>query len=285
MTVLPDHLPINSSDWLLSHGVRIAVIVALAGLLLFAARLAVRRMQRRIEGAESLTQELDLQRAATLTQALSYVIKFAVWTLVVLLVLGEFDVNLGPLIAGAGIVGVALGFGAQNLVKDFLSGFFILLENQFGVGDSISLAIAGSTVSGKVETISLRTTSVRSFDGTLHVVPNGNVLYVGNTSKGWARAIVDVRVSYEEDVDRVRAVLDELFDELRAEEDLRGAFFTGPDVLGLEQFGEKESVLRVTAEVRPSRRGDLERQLRQRIKQRLDERGIATPMASRTEGS
>lgn len=285
MTVLPDHVPVNSSDWLLSHGLRIAVIVALAGVLLFAAHLAVRRMQRRIEGAESLTQELDLQRAATLTQALSYVIRFAVWTLVLLLVLGEFDVNLGPLIAGAGIVGVALGFGAQSLVKDFLSGFFILLENQFGVGDSISLAIAGSEVSGKVEAISLRTTSVRSFDGTLHVVPNGNVLYVGNTSKGWARAIVDVRVSYEEDIDRVRAVLDELFDELRAEEGLQGAFFTGPDVLGLEQFGEKDVVVRVAAEVRPSRRGDLERELRQRIKQRLDERGIATPMASRTEGS
>jgi small-conductance mechanosensitive channel len=285
MTVLPDHVPINSSDWLLSHGLRIVVIVTLAMVLLFAARLAVRRMQRRIEGAESLTQELDLQRAATLTQALSYVIRVAVWTLVLLLVLGEFDVNLGPLIAGAGIVGVALGFGAQSLVKDFLSGFFILLENQFGVGDSISLAIAGSTVSGKVEAISLRTTSIRSFDGTLNVVPNGNVLYVGNTSKGWARAIVDVRVSYEEDVDRVRAVLDELFEELRREEGLQGAFYTGPDVLGLEQFGEKDAVLRVAAEVRPSRRGDLERELRKRIKQRLDERGISTPMASRTEGS
>lgn len=285
MTVLPDHVPINSSDWVLSHGLRIVVIVALAMVLLFAARLAVRRMQRRIEGAESLTQELDLQRAATLTQALSYVIRFGVWTLVLLLVLGEFDVNLGPLIAGAGIVGVALGFGAQSLVKDFLSGFFILLENQFGVGDSISLAIAGSTVSGKVEAISLRTTSIRSFDGTLNVVPNGNVLYVGNTSKGWARAIVDVRVSYEENVDRVRAVLDELFEELRGEEGLQGAFFTGPDVLGLEQIGEKDVVLRIAAEVRPSRRGDLERELRKRIKQRLEERGISTPMASRSEGS
>jgi moderate conductance mechanosensitive channel len=275
--VLADHVPIDTREWLLSHGLGIAVILVAAFLVLAAARLAVRRMQRRMEGAESATQELDLQRAATLTQALSYVIRIAVVTVTVLLILGQFDINIGPLLAGAGIAGVAVGFGAQSLVKDFLSGFFILLENQYGVSDSITINVGGEQVSGKVETLSLRTTALRAFDGTLHTVANGNILLVGNTSKGWARAIVDVRVALDEDVDRVREVLEELFGELKEDPNLQGSFFSGPDVLGVERFGDYDVMLRVAAEVRPTRKGDLERKLRQRIKQRFDQRGITIP--------
>jgi small conductance mechanosensitive channel len=280
MRVLGQAVPISDTrEWLLTHGVNIGVILLVAVILLGLARLAVRRMQRRLEAAESATQELNLQRTATLTQALSYMIRITVLTVTVLLLLGEFDIQLGPLIAGAGIVGVALGFGAQSLVKDFLSGFFILLENQFGVSDVITVNVAGQSVTGKVETLSLRTTQVRSFDGTLHVIPNGNIVLIGNTSRGWARAIVDLRVAYEEDVDRVRGVLEELFEELKVDEQLRGSFFSGPDVLGVERFGDYEVVLRVAGEVRPTRRPDLERELRKRIKQRFDERGIAIPVA------
>lgn len=277
MSLLADHVPLDSRDWLLSHGLRIAVVAAAGFVLLLLARVAVRRMQRRLESAEGATQELNLQRTATLTQAISYVIRVAVWTLTILLLLGEFDVNLGPLIAGAGIVGVALGFGAQSLVRDFLSGFFILLEDQFGVGDVIEASVGSQQVTGKVERLSLRTTDVRSFDGTRHTIPNGNILVVGNRSRGWARAIVDVSVSYTEDVDRVREVLEELFRELGQDPDLEGSFFSGPEVLGVEGVGEKDVVLRVTAEVRPTRKGALERLLRQRIKERFDLRGIAVP--------
>ncbi|MGH2737455.1 MAG: mechanosensitive ion channel family protein, partial [Actinomycetota bacterium] len=115
------------------------------------------------------------------------------------------------------------------------------------------------------------------FDGTRHTIPNGNILMVGNRSRGWARVIVDVSVAYTEDIDRVREVLEELFQELREEPDLQGSFFTGPEVLGVEGVGEKDVVLRVTAEVRPTRKGSLERMLRQRIKERLDLRGISVP--------
>jgi small-conductance mechanosensitive channel len=277
MPILAEHVPVDSREWLLSHGLRIAIVLVAGFGLLLLARLAVRRMQRRLEAADSATQELSLQRAATLTQALTYVVRVAVWTLTILVLLGEFEVNLGPLIAGAGIVGVALGFGAQSLVRDFLSGFFILLEDQFGVGDVIEVSVGGQQVTGKVEKLSLRTTDVRAFDGTRHTIPNGNVLMVGNRSRGWARAIVDVSVAYTEDIDRVRGVLEELFHELREDPDLQGSFFTGPEVLGVEGVGDKDVVLRVTAEVRPTRKGSLERMLRQRIKERLDVRGIAVP--------
>lgn len=277
MPILADHVPLDSREWLLSHGLRIVIVLAAGVLLLLLAKLAVRRMHRRLEAADSATQELSLQRAATLTQAITYLVQIAVWTLTILVLLGEFDVNLGPLIAGAGIVGLALGFGAQSLVRDFLSGFFILLEDQFGVGDVIEVSVGGQDVSGKVEKVSLRTTDVRAFDGTRHTIPNGNILMVGNRSRGWARVIVDVSVAYTEDIDRVRGVLEELFQELREEPDLQGSFFSGPEVLGVEGVGEKDVVLRVTAEVRPTRKGSLERMLRQRIKERLDLRGISVP--------
>jgi small conductance mechanosensitive channel len=276
---------LDTREWLLSHGVRIALILVIAFLVLWLARMAVRRMQRRLEGVESSTQELNLQRAATVTQALSYVIRIIVITVAFLLILGEFDINLGPLLAGAGIVGVALGFGAQALVRDFLSGFFILLENQFGVGDVITVNVQGQLVSGKVEALSLRTTDIRSFDGTLNTVPNGNILFSGNKSKGWARAIVDVSVTYGENPDRVRGVLDELFEELRSDEELKGWFFDGPSVLGVERLGQYDVVFRVVAETRPSKKGDVERVLRQRIAQRFDEREIEIPTAPAVGGS
>ncbi|HVM12450.1 MAG TPA: mechanosensitive ion channel domain-containing protein, partial [Actinomycetota bacterium] len=135
MPLIAQRPPITSREWLLSNGVRILVILVVAFLVSWIARQAVRRMQRRLEGADSVTQAIDIQRATTLTQSLSYLIRLVIWSLAILMVLDQFEVNLAPLIAGAGIAGVALGFGAQSLVRDFLSGFFILLENQFGIGD------------------------------------------------------------------------------------------------------------------------------------------------------
>ncbi|HEV8682916.1 MAG TPA: mechanosensitive ion channel family protein [Actinomycetota bacterium] len=269
--------PLFSRDWLLESGPRILVILAVALLLLWVARLLVRRMQRKLEGVESLTQEYDLRRSYTLTQALSYALRVVVWTVTLLLLLGQFGISLAPLIAGAGIVGVALGFGAQSLVRDFLSGFFILLENQFGVGDVIDISAPGGPVSGKVEDLSLRTTSLRAFDGTLHVVPNGNIQFLGNKSKGWSRAIVDVNVAYGEDLDRVREILDELFEELREDKETAALLFSGPTTLGPEQMGDSKVTMRIVADTRPGKKADLERELRNRILRRFAERGVKVP--------
>ena len=183
MAVLAFHVPFSSRDWLLSHGIKILAILVGAFVLLALSRMAVNRMQRRHEGAESETQELNLQRAATLSQAVSYVVRIVVWTVTVLLVLVEFDLNVGPLIASAGIAGVALGFGAQSVVKDFLSGFFFLLEDQFSVGNLVILNAGGKELEGRVEALSLRTTELRDDDGTLHIIPNGNITVVGNRSR------------------------------------------------------------------------------------------------------
>src|SRR6266545_970022 len=197
--------------------------------------------------------------------------------IVVLLVLGTLDVPLAPFLASAGVAGVALGFGAQSLVKDTLSGFFILLENQFGVGDVIEVQTTAGLVSGKVEDLTLRITTLRAFDGTLHVVPNGNIQVVSNKSKGWARAIVDVRVAYGEDVDRVREVLEELFEEIRKDTVLKEWIMEGPSILGVESLADYALVVRVVADTRPSKRWDAERRLRERITRRFSERGIRVP--------
>jgi small-conductance mechanosensitive channel len=275
--VIASHVPLDTRDWLLSHGVRILVILGVAAFLLLLGRLLVRRMRRKLEGVETVTQEFDLRRSYTLTQALSYALRMVVWTVTFLLLLGEFGISLGPLLAGAGIVGVALGFGAQSLVRDFLSGFFILLENQFGVGDVIDISAPGGVVSGTVEDLSLRTTSLRAFDGTLQVVPNGNVQFLGNKSKGWSRAIVDINVAYGEDLDHVRDILDELFEELRQDKKVAELLFAGPTSLGPEQMGDSRVTMRIVADTRPGKKPDLERELRKRILRRFAERGVRVP--------
>jgi small-conductance mechanosensitive channel len=265
-------------DWLSEPWVRIVIILGAAVLVTLLSRLVVGRFRRKLEGTASITQELNLQRATTLTGALSTALIVVIWAIAILMVLGELGQNIAPLLASAGVAGVALGFGAQSLVKDTLSGFFILLENQFGVGDNLEVQTPSSKVMGRVETLTLRVTSLRAFDGTLHMVPNGNILVASNRSKGWARAIVDVRAAYDEDVEHLRGVLEELFAELEGDRNLSDWIHEAPSVLGVERMGHDAIVMRVIADTRPSKVMDVERLLRERITRRLVERGIKVPV-------
>ena len=259
-------------------GQRIAIIVGTAVLVTIVSRLAIRRFRRRLEGSPSATQAINLQRGATLTRSLGTAAVVVIWVLALLLVLGELRINLAPLLASAGVAGVALGFGAQSLVKDTLSGFFILLENQFGVGDVIEIQSSASPVTGKVEDLTLRVTALRAFDGTLHIVPNGNIIVVSNKSKGWGRAIVDVRVAYDEDVDRVRSLLEELFDEIERQGLMDGWLTQRPNVLGVETLSDLGVVIRLVADTRASKRWDAERRLRELISTRLAREGVRVPL-------
>jgi small-conductance mechanosensitive channel len=265
-------------DWFEDWGLAILITIGVAVLVTIVIQLLVRRFRRKLEGSPSLTQELNLQRIATLTGALTTTGLMAVWTVAILVILDRLDVPLAALFASAGIVGVALGFGAQSIVKDTLSGFFILLENQFGVGDIIELQTSASPVTGRIESLTLRITTLRSFDGTLHLVPNGNIQLVSNKSRGWARAIVDVRVAYGEDVDRVRSILDGLFDEVRADPTMSDWIREGPSMLGVDAMADYALVIRVIADTRPSKRWDTERALRERIAARLDAEGVKVPL-------
>ena len=182
------------------------------------ARRYVRRLEERAAELAEGTERDKLRQArrrATVANLLLSTFQIVVWSVVILIILSSIGVNLGPLLATAGIAGVALGFGAQTIVRDTLSGFFILAENQYDVGDTVELQTTANPVAGTVEALTLRITMVRAFDGTLNIVPNGNILVTSNKTRGWGRAIVDLRLPYDQDVDQVREILNELFDEIR----------------------------------------------------------------------
>ncbi|HEY7659327.1 MAG TPA: mechanosensitive ion channel family protein [Actinomycetota bacterium] len=269
---------LEEGTWLRDKGLPILIVLSIAVIATVILRMVVARFRRRLEQAPTLSQAANIQRAATLAHALYATIAVSVWTIAILIVLGYLNVNLAPLIASAGIAGVALGFGAQSIVKDGLSGFFILLENQFGVADTVEMQTTADPVLGRVEWFTLRATALRSYDGTLNIVPNGNIVVVSNKSRGWARAIVDTPVAYQHDPEVVREILDELYAELREQKTLEDWVMDGPTVLGVETTSDIGVVIRTVAETRPSKKMDVERALRSKITQRLADRGIRAPM-------
>ena len=262
---------IVSLDWLKENGVRIALIVFLALAISRIGTVAIRRMRRHLDGAARLTGALNLRRTATIVGIVTSVFRIVIWTIVGLLVLGQFGVDLGPLIAGAGIVGVALGFGAQSLVRDFLAGFFILLENQFTVGDAVELTtdVSAMKVLGRIEALTLRATCVRAEDGSLNVIPNGNLHIVTNRSRGQARVVVEVRLARAQDLDEVRRLLDALCHEIRRDERIAARLFSGPDVLGVDRVSEETLLLRIGAETTPARSDEIREEIGRRIERRF----------------
>jgi len=235
-------------------------------------RLAVRAVTR-LGRANPLTEKSPRadQRAATLAGVAASTLRVAVWTVAVLLLAGEIGLNLGPLLAGAGIVGLALAFGAQTLVKDFVSGFFILAEDQYGVGDLISVG----GINGTVEEVNLRVTSIRANDGTVWFVPNGEIRMVGNAAKDWAKAVVDVVVPRGADLGRAIASITDEADTLAADEAWAAAMVEKPQVLGVETMGTDGVTVRVEVKTTPGNRAGVARELRTRLGGRLYREGIA----------
>ena len=223
--------------------------------------------------------ERNKARTETLTSVLSSGANLVIWTVAVLMILGEVGINLGPLIAGAGIVGVAVGFGAQSIVKDFLSGMFMLVEDQYGVGDSIDVGL----VSGTVERVTLRTTILRDGDGSIWYIPNGEIARVGNRSQVWARALLDIDVAYDTDLRKAQQVLKDVAMGLWEDEEFTsGDIIEEPMVLGVQNLGVDGITLRLIAKTDASEQWAVARELRLRIKEAFDEAGIEMPFPQRT---
>ncbi len=241
--------------------------------------------RRRRAGEVTHTQELrDLatatrraQRAKTMGDLLKSVITGVIVAVFGTMVLSQLGVNIAPIIASAGIIGIALGFGAQSLVKDFLSGVFMIFEDQYGVGDVVDLGEA----TGTVEAVSLRVTRLRDLDGTVWYVPNGEIMRVGNKSQNWSRAVVDVGVGYDEDIARAKRVLAEVARDLWEDEDYRSVIIEEPEVTGVEALTPDAITLRVLVKTAPMEQWAIARELRQRIKARFDHEGIEIPYAQR----
>ena len=229
------------------------------------------------EARDLATATRRVQRAKTMGDLLKSVITGLLIAVFGTMALSELGVNIAPIIASAGIIGLALGFGAQSLVKDFLSGIFMIFEDQYGVGDVVDVGEA----SGTVEAVSLRVTRLRDLNGTVWYVPNGEILRVGNMSQNWSRAVVDVNVSYREDLVRVQRVLREVAHDLWEDEDFTDLIIEEPEVTGVEVFAPEAVTLRVLIKTAPMEQWGVARALRQRIKARFDHEGIEIPLPQR----
>lgn len=295
-------------DWVVERPAKVIAILAIAWLLNRAVRRAIDRAEARMlrdreaklaerqdeevrdgrfaamelkarQKAIELTQatEQAKQRAKTLGSILRSTATGVIYSIAILMSLGEFDVNLGPLIAGAGIAGIALGFGAQSIVKDFLSGFFMLVEDQYAVGDIIDVGEAA----GVVEAISLRTTQVRDVNGTLWYVPNGEIHRVANKSQQWARAVLDIEVAYDTDIAVATRVIKEVADTVWNDHLATATIIEEPEIWGVEQFGESAIAIRLVCKVEPGEQFATSRVIRGRLIEAFDREGIEIPFPQR----
>ena len=267
-----------SADWWREVAFGTGIAVAMAVVVTVATKLWSRRAGRKAAEAEKdPATARPARRRATVIGLIAGTVQIVAWVTVLLVLMSEMGVPLGPLFASAGVLGVALGFGAQTVVKDTLAGLFIALEGQFDVGDVLELQTEGGPVTGTVEGLTLRVTIVRQYDGTLSTVPNGSIQVTSNKTRGWGRAIVDVRVALTEDPERVRTVLDALFAQMAVEEPLKDWLRDPPKVLGVTQLTDTAQVIRAVADTLPNHRLEAERTLRARVTSCITENGIAVP--------
>ena len=255
---------------------RIAAVLLGAILLVRLMRRAVVRLQSKV--SETTTPLRSLQRTQTLASVASSAGMVLIWFFAVIYVLSELNFNLAPLLAGVGVIGLAVGFGAQNLVRDVVTGFFILFEDQYGTGDIIEI---NQVAAGKVERLTLRVTGMRGLDGTLHYIANGEIKVVSNRSKDWARALVDVGVAYKEDPVKVRTVLESVAAAAKIDPEVGRDLYDLPEILGVELLGEYEVVWRMIADTKPGKQWQVARDLRERVKVAFDEAEIEIPFPHR----
>lgn len=241
-------------------------------------KMLIERSVKLLRRDPELTQDQLSQRAETSGRVLKGVVKVVLVFIVFLLVLKELAFPLTTLLAGAGVLGVVIGLGAQNMVRDILAGFFIVLENQFGIGDVIRVG----ENRGRVVHMSLRVTQIRDLKGRFHTIPNGEIKSVINLSRGWAQALVDIKVAYQEDLDQVISVMEDEVTKLAQESKFKPLCLEKPIVLGVEELGESGITIRIIAKTIPLQQWDVQREIRKRIKTRFDRENITIPFPQRT---
>lgn len=279
----------KAADWLVGKPLGIITVVVVAVLVQAIARRWVGKVVRRMlmppgmvmsrleslglglggNGGE-LAERRRTARSASLTTAISSALAVLIWVIATILVVGIIGIQVAPLIAGAGILGVALGFGSQSLVKDCINGLFMLVEDQYGIGDTVDLGEAG----GVVEKITLRATVLRGFDGTVWHVPNGEIRRVGNRTQLWSAAVVDVEVAHAADVAVAKTLLQTTADAVCAAEAHAASVLEAPRVLGVESMSAMGVTLRLMVKTTPGSQFELQRALREAIKQAFESQGI-----------
>ncbi|MBI2319239.1 MAG: mechanosensitive ion channel family protein [Betaproteobacteria bacterium] len=264
---------LNVSQW--NHAlvvlVRVVLIAAAAWIALGAAQRLIRLSRERI--ARGMEDPEQVKRAETLGRVFRYVAAVVILVIAAMLILGELGVAVAPILGAAGVVGLAVGFGAQSLVKDYFSGFFILLENQMRQGDVVE--IAGKA--GLVEEITLRYVRLRDYDGNVHYVANGLITTVTNMSRGYAQSVVDIGVAYRENVDEVLGVMRETGAEMRADPVFGAKILDEIEIAGVDKWADSAVILRCRFRVRPLEQWNVRREFLRRLKNAFDARGIEIP--------
>lgn len=284
-------------DWLFARPLTIVAILLGAAVVSRFSRWFIKRLMGRVRGSRSEgrvrwlrdrtpsvllhTEEWSLRadaRVQTLTAVIRSVASIIIWFTAVFLVLSVIGVNVRALVAGTAVLGVALGFGAQNVVRDFLAGFFLVVEDQFGVGDIVDL---GGDVRGTVEKITLRMTRLRDVNGTVWHIPNGEIRRVGNKSQEWARALLDIEVDANADYGDVQAIVNEIATTMATEPDWAVEILEPPEVWGIESFTAEGYVVRLVVKTRPASQFGVMRELRIRLKAAFDNSGVQLPATRR----
>ncbi len=266
-----------ATAWALTHGIRIVVVVVIAWVLIHMVQVGLDRFEARVIAKAGPAEMENAKRTKTLSDMLQNVARLGILVIAGLTVLQELSVNIMPILTGAGILGLAVGFGAQTLVKDIISGFFLILENQVRVGDVAQINGTG----GLVEAINLRTIVLRDQSGAVHIFPCGSVTTLTNLSKDYAFALLDIDVAYKHDTDEVVRVLEETAAELRLSPAFGPLMLEPLEVIGVERFGESSVTIRVRIKTPPLQQFGIAREYRRRLKKALDAAGIEIPFPQR----
>jgi small conductance mechanosensitive channel len=257
----------------LAHsGLRILLILCIAWIVSSVVKRAILAFRRRV--ASHLDDREAAKRAETLGRVFRYVASVVIWLIAVLVVLSEIGISVAPILGAAGVAGLAIGFGAQSLVKDYFTGFFLLLENQIRQGDVVRLG----DHAGLVEDVTLRFVQLRDYDGNVHFIPNGTIVTVVNMSRGHAQAVVDVRAPYREDIDRVARLMREVAVSMRDDKDFGPRILDDFELAGVESLGDSAVVIRGRFRVTPLEQWNVKREYLRRIKYAFDRNGIEIPL-------
>lgn len=265
----------SAGDWLIASGLRILLILLLMVVALRAARVLARFL------VKPLAAEDDVEfakRRDTLSYVLTVALRVVVYVVSLMMILGELGINLGPIIATAGIASLAIGFGAQELVRDVISGFFILLENQVRVGDVVDL----DGKSGLVEKVTLRTVVLRDLAGNVHYIRSGNINVITNMTKDYSRYVFNIGISYNNDVDETIKLVREVDEEMRKDEEFRDDILEPMEILGVDSFGDSAVVIKARTKTQPIRQWAVGREFNRRLKYKFDAAGIEIPFPHRT---
>ena len=274
---------IKQASWqgLIETALRIALVLLLAWAALFILKKILAQLEHRLKvrvGAAGEPPSESEKRVETLVRLVRQGARLAVWSILVLVVLKEMGVEIAPILAGAGILGVALGFGAQNLVRDLLSGFFFILEDQIRVGD---VAVINGT-GGLVEAINFRTIVLRDLAGVIHIFPHGTVTTLSNMTREWSGYVFDIGVAYKENTDRVCEVLRGVFRELRQDPVCGPAIVGDPEIFGVDQFADSAVIIKGRIKTKPIQQWMVGREFLRRVKLAFDREGIEIPFPHRT---